>query len=81
MLIVSPGMWGRPDHLKALEATIRETVESKTVDDVQLEVLVAKTNQTISTYDGVDWGGERVAAEVSRMNFDLTDLYNPIPYR
>jgi dienelactone hydrolase len=29
-----------------------------------LEVLVAETNRDESTYDGFDWGGERVAEEV-----------------
>jgi hypothetical protein len=31
---------------------------------VQLEVLVAQANRDKSTYDGIDWGGERIAEEV-----------------
>lgn len=34
-------------------------------DGEQFEVLIPETNQDDSTYDGIDWGGERVAEEVS----------------
>lgn len=32
--------------------------------EYELEVLTAETNQSEHTYDGIDWGGERVIDEV-----------------
>ncbi|KAG5731546.1 putative lipase [Termitomyces sp. T112] len=57
-------MWGNPGHLAELKRIITETYASSS-DDTQLEVLVAETNSENSTYDGIDWGGERVAQEVT----------------
>ncbi|KAG8978275.1 hypothetical protein FRB90_008513, partial [Tulasnella sp. 427] len=37
---------------------------SKAEDGVELDVLVAETNREAHTYDGVDWGAERVVQEV-----------------
>ena len=34
-------------------------------NDERLHILVAETNKDDGTYDGIDWGGERVAVEVS----------------
>ena len=34
-------------------------------DGAALHVMLPETNQAESTYDGIDWGGERVAAEAS----------------
>jgi hypothetical protein len=39
--------------------------------DIKLEVLVAETNKDESTYDGIDWGGERVAEEIRQKTADL----------
>lgn len=33
-------------------------------DAYELEVLAAESNQEQHTYDGIDWGGERLVAEV-----------------
>lgn len=57
-------MWGNPGHLAELARIIRETYASPGPDGIQLEVLLAETNREESTYDGIDWGGERVAKEV-----------------
>jgi hypothetical protein len=56
-------MWGRPEHLAVLDSVIRETHKASEV--AHLEVLVAKANKENSTYDGIDWGGERLAQEVN----------------
>ena len=40
----------------------------------ELRVLLAETNSEDSTYDGIDWGGERVAAEVCLL-LDPTRLF------
>lgn len=57
------GMWGQPSHVSKLAETMRELHE-KDEDGVQLDVLVAETNRESHTYDGVDWGAERVVQEV-----------------
>lgn len=33
-------------------------------DGVQVRVLVSDANAQENTYDGIDWGGERVAQEI-----------------
>lgn len=63
LLVLIHGMWGNPGHLSELRRIITETYASSS-DDTQIEVLVAETNTENSTYDGIDWGGERVAQEV-----------------
>jgi hypothetical protein len=54
-------MWGNPEHLLEMDRIIRET---KSSEDMELRVLLAETNRDEATYDGIDWGGERVAREV-----------------
>jgi len=61
LLVLIHGMWGNPEHLLELHRIIRET---KSSSDVELQVLLAETNRDDATYDGIDWGGERVAQEV-----------------
>ncbi|KAG6861328.1 hypothetical protein C0995_001307 [Termitomyces sp. Mi166 len=65
LLVLIHGMWGNPGHLSELKRIVTETYTSSSDDDTQLEVLVAETNSENSTYDGIDWGGERVAQEVA----------------
>ncbi|KAG9045645.1 hypothetical protein FS837_005922 [Tulasnella sp. UAMH 9824] len=57
------GMWGQPSHVSRLAEIMRET-HAKAEDGVELDVLVAETNREAHTYDGVDWGAERVVQEV-----------------
>ena len=67
LLVLVHGMWGNPAHLAHMDKIIREvkgSTESAGPDGARLAVLVACTNSDESTYDGVDWGGERVAQEV-----------------
>ena len=65
LLALVHGMWGNPSHLAEMRRVITETY-SAPVDDVELQVLAAETNRDDSTYDGIDWGAERVAQEVCR---------------
>lgn len=61
-------MWGNPAHLAHMDKIIRHvkgSTENTVSDGPELAVLVAKTNRDESTYDGIDWGGERVAQEVN----------------
>ncbi|KAJ6518780.1 DUF676-domain-containing protein [Mycena sanguinolenta] len=59
LLVLVHGMWGNPGHLAELNRIIKETIR-----DPSFHVLVAETNKEDSTYDGIDWGGERVAEEI-----------------
>ncbi len=68
LLALVHGMWGNPGHLAELRRVILDTYPAP-VDDMELQVLVAETNRDDSTYDGIDWGAERVAQEVCRPYF------------
>lgn len=72
LLVLIHGMWGNTTHLSELERIARETHERGSSDGTTLHVLLAETIREDSTYDGVDWGGERVAKEVRIFNL----LYN-----
>jgi Putative serine esterase (DUF676) len=63
LLVFIHGMWGNPEHLAEFARIAQET-HSTTTDGVKLHVLAAESNREQSTYDGIDWGGERVAEEV-----------------
>ncbi|KAJ3892558.1 putative serine esterase-domain-containing protein [Lentinula edodes] len=57
LLVLVHGMWGNPGHLAEMERIVKEV-------QPELHVLLAETNKEDSTYDGIDWGGERVAQEI-----------------
>ena len=72
LLVLVHGMWGNPSHLAEMNRIIQETKGSGPSDEgVELDVLVAEANRDQSTYDGIDWGGERVADEVLCLPFDV----------
>ncbi|KIO20637.1 hypothetical protein M407DRAFT_220150 [Tulasnella calospora MUT 4182] len=58
-------MWGEPRHVSRLAEVVKET-HSAAEDGVELDVLVAETNSDGNTYDGIDWGAERVIKEVRK---------------
>ncbi|KAF9454284.1 lipid particle protein [Macrolepiota fuliginosa MF-IS2] len=64
LLVMIHGMWGQPSHLAALKKSIETKYPEANQDGEELDILVAETNQSGATYDGIDWGGERVADEV-----------------
>ncbi|KAF5316535.1 hypothetical protein D9619_006440 [Psilocybe cf. subviscida] len=64
LLVLIHGMWGNPRHVAELARVARETHAKESEDGTLLHVLLVETIQEDSTYDGVDWGGERVAKEV-----------------
>ncbi|KAI0028931.1 putative serine esterase-domain-containing protein [Vararia minispora EC-137] len=67
LVVLIHGMWGHPGNLAEAHSIFNEQrVQSakKDSEGVQFRVLVAETNRDESTYDGIDWGGERVAKEV-----------------
>jgi len=60
-------MWGDPSNLASMHRIIEETrinESSLGSDGATLHVMLPETNQAESTYDGIDWGGERVAEEI-----------------
>ena len=57
-------MWGNSGHLAELERIAKETYSKPNADGERLITLLPTTNQEDSTYDGIDWGGERVAQEI-----------------
>lgn len=58
------GMWGEPAHVSRLAEVMRETHKATLGAEIELDVLIAETNKSAHTYDGVDWGAERVVQEV-----------------
>lgn len=64
LVVLVHGMWGNPGHLAELDRVIRETHSEPGVTGERVRTLVAKTNSESGTYDGIDWGAERVAEEV-----------------
>ncbi|KAL1747599.1 putative serine esterase-domain-containing protein [Schizophyllum fasciatum] len=66
LLVLVHGMWGNPS----------ERVRYR--DGTRLDVLLANTNSEEHTYDGIDWGGERVAQEISRRVEDLEAKGAPV---
>lgn len=70
LLVLVHGMWGNPGHLAEMKRIIQDTKGQEVA--VQLDVLVAQANMGESTYDGIDWGGERIADEVRALLHTLT---------
>ena len=65
LLVLVHGMWGNPEHLAELARIAEETHgTTSNADGTTLHILRAETIKDDSTYDGVDWGGERIAKEV-----------------
>ncbi|KAI0741678.1 DUF676-domain-containing protein [Daedaleopsis nitida] len=68
LLVLIHGMWGNPGHLSELDRIMTEkrckADSDKGPAGESLHILVAKTNRDDGTYDGIDWGGERVAEEI-----------------
>jgi hypothetical protein len=68
LLVCIHGLWGTPDHLAELARIIKAKYPTSASGDpdseVDLDVLVATSNRENWTYDGIDWGAERVADEV-----------------
>ncbi|KAH9940836.1 DUF676-domain-containing protein [Epithele typhae] len=71
LLVLVHGMWGNPSHLAetrrvmlATRGAAADASRSVGPGGERLHVLVAETNQEAATYDGIDWGGERVAEEI-----------------
>jgi len=64
LLVLIHGMWGNPSHLASMHRVMEQTQVHQSPDGTNLHVMLAETNKDESTYDGIDWGGERVASEI-----------------
>lgn len=67
LLVLIHGMWGTPRNLASMHRIMKETRLEAPIEPngTALHIMLPETNQAESTYDGIDWGGERVAAEAS----------------
>lgn len=68
LLVLIHGMWGNPRHLAALKAAITTKYAEPTDQGEELDVIVAQSIKDCATYDGIDWGGERVTEEVRHIS-------------
>ena len=73
LLVLIHGMWGNPAHISELGRIALETYSDASSDGTVLHVLKAESIRDNSTYDGMDWGGERVAKEVCIVFCNLRD--------
>ena len=71
LLVIIHGMWGNPGHIAELARVARETHSVASSDGTVLYVLKSESIKDNSTYDGMDWGGERVAKEARMQPRDL----------
>ncbi|KAK7036748.1 hypothetical protein VNI00_011414 [Paramarasmius palmivorus] len=76
-------MWGHPGHVAQMESFIRERHEAC---EEELVLFVSSSNAGEYTYDGIDWGAERIAKELFReverlRNLDLhVDRFSVVGY-
>ncbi|KAK7686254.1 hypothetical protein QCA50_010474 [Cerrena zonata] len=68
LLVLIHGMWGNPGHLAEMKRIYKEKLcqedSQKGPGEESVHILVVETNRESATYDGIDWGGERVAEEI-----------------
>lgn len=68
LLVLLHGMWGNPSHLAEMKRIYSERWGKEGSEHgrarEQLHIFVPETIRESQTYDGIDWGGERVAQEV-----------------
>ncbi|KAK6513539.1 hypothetical protein TWF281_005162 [Arthrobotrys megalospora] len=68
LVVLVHGLWGNPSHMEFLAESLKSRY-----DDSQLIVHVAARNSGNYTYDGIELGGERLAAEIEELLEDLSD--------
>jgi len=76
LLVLIHGMWGNPSHLAHANKIMRDVKGEVEDNGVKLEILVAETNKDESTYDGIDWGGERIAEEVIPLDVVISSYHS-----
>jgi len=82
LLVLIHGMWGSTPNLASMHRIMKETrLDDSSIDPdgTALHVMLPETNQDESTYDGIDWCGERVATEVSLVIPCLSDSVSKRP--
>ena len=71
LLVLIHGMWGSTSNLASMHRIMKETrLDDSSIDPdgTAVHVMLPETNQDENTYDGIDWGGERVAVEVCTLS-------------
>ncbi|KAF3223858.1 hypothetical protein TWF679_000292 [Orbilia oligospora] len=68
LVVLVHGLWGNPTHMEYLAESLKSRY-----DDSQLIVHVAARNSGNYTYDGIELGGERLAAEIEELLEDFAD--------
>ncbi|KAK6332673.1 hypothetical protein TWF730_004333 [Orbilia blumenaviensis] len=68
LVVLVHGLWGNPSHMEFLAESLKSRY-----DDSQLIVHVAARNSGNHTYDGIELGGERLAAEIEDLLEDFAD--------
>lgn len=68
LVVLVHGLWGNPSHMEYLAESLKSRY-----DDSQLIVHVAARNSGNYTYDGIELGGERLAAEIEELLEDFAD--------
>ncbi|KAK6514421.1 hypothetical protein TWF506_008814 [Arthrobotrys conoides] len=68
LVVLVHGLWGNPTHMEYLAESLKSRY-----DDSQLIVHVAARNSGNHTYDGIELGGERLAAEIEELLEDFSD--------
>ncbi|KAK6339150.1 hypothetical protein TWF718_008573 [Orbilia javanica] len=68
LVVLVHGLWGNPSHMQYLAESLKSRY-----DDSQLIVHVAARNSGNYTYDGIELGGERLAAEIEELLEDFAD--------
>ncbi|GAB7340270.1 hypothetical protein MBLNU457_6732t1 [Dothideomycetes sp. NU457] len=66
LVVLIHGLWGNPSHLQYLATSLR-----KAYSEDEIHILVAKSNATNLTYDGIETGGERTTHEIENQIEEL----------
>lgn len=72
LLVCIHGLWGNPAHLAELARIAHDHTDTHT--DHPWDILVTASNANDNTYDGIDWGAERVAQEVTLQHTSISPL-------
>ncbi|KAF8529899.1 putative serine esterase-domain-containing protein [Gautieria morchelliformis] len=69
LLVCIHGLWGSPDTLSELTRFIKAKYPASSTgehlaSDMDVDILVTRSNGENRTYDGIDWCAERIADEV-----------------
>jgi hypothetical protein len=73
LLVCSHGLWGEPDHMATIAQIILETYLAQEYPECELEVLIAETNRSVYTYDGIGGSFTR-QVRAARLTRDIMQI-------